>query len=120
MSPKTSNWILIGIVAGIVLAFVGVALFGERMTMFEWMGTLFLKSLKMIIVPLVMASMIVGVTGLGDITRLRRLGLTTVLYYMATTGIAVALGILVVNVIRPGVGLDLGGEALATPDVVAG
>lgn len=118
MTSRTSNFILVGIVVGIVAAFVGVSLFGEAMTMFEWMGDLFLRALKMIIVPLIMASMIVGITGLGDVRRLGRIGGMTVLYYGVTTGLAVALGILLVNVMRPGVGIEM--EAGPTPDVVAG
>jgi len=118
MSPRTSNFILVGIVAGIVLAFVGVSVFGESMIAFEWMGTLFLQALKMIIVPLIMASMIVGITGLGDVRKLGRVGGMTVLYYGATTGLAVALGIVLVNVMRPGDGIELG--STATPDAVMG
>ena len=107
MKRSTSNRILIGIVAGIFLALVGVWLFGDRMVAFEWMGTLWLRALKMIIVPLVMASMIVGVTGLGDVRKLRRLGGYTVAYYAVTTGLAVAMGILMVNLIQPGTGIDI-------------
>lgn len=118
MSPRTSNWILAGIVAAIVLAFVSVALFGERMLAVEWMGALFLRALKMIIVPLIMASMIVGITGLGDVRRLGKVGGLTVLYYSVTTALAVGLGILLVNLIRPGDGIDLG--ATVRPDAVAG
>lgn len=118
MSPRTSNFILVGIVVGIVLAFVGVSLFGESMIAFEWMGTLFLRALKMIIVPLIMASMIVGITGLGDVRKLGRVGGMTVLYYAVTTALAVALGIVLVNVMRPGDGIELG--STTTPDAVAG
>jgi len=118
MSPRTSNWILVGIVAGIVLAFVSVELFGARMLAVAWMGDLFLRALKMIIVPLIMASMIVGITGLGDVRRLGKVGGLTVLYYATTTALAVGLGILLVNLIRPGAGIDLG--ATVRPDAVAG
>jgi len=119
MSPRASNYILVGIVAGIVAAFVGVQLFGERMIAFEWMGTLFLRALKMIIMPLIMASMIVGITGLGDVRKLGRVGGLTVLYYLVTTALAVALGIVLVNVFQPGVGVAL--EAgTAPPDAVVG
>jgi Na+/H+-dicarboxylate symporter len=62
----------------------------------------------MIIVPLVTASMIVGVAGLGDVRRLGRLGRTAVLYFLLTTAIAVGIGLLLVNVIRPGVGVSVG------------
>ncbi|HEX2255074.1 MAG TPA: dicarboxylate/amino acid:cation symporter [Thermoanaerobaculia bacterium] len=118
MNARTSNFILVGIVVGIVAAFAAVALFGEAMIAVEWMGTLFLRALKMIIVPLIMASMIVGITGLGDVRRLGRVGGLTVLYYGLTTGLAVALGIVMVNLLQPGVGIDLG--TTTTPEEVMG
>ncbi|MDP2324625.1 MAG: dicarboxylate/amino acid:cation symporter [Gammaproteobacteria bacterium] len=117
MDVRTSNYILIGIVIAIILAFASVAVFGEAMTSVEWIGTLFLKALKMIIVPLVMASMIVGVTGLGDVRRLGRLGGTTVLYFAVTTGIAVTIGLVMVNLLQPGVGVNI--EGMAVPEHVA-
>jgi Na+/H+-dicarboxylate symporter len=118
MDVRTSNRILAGIVAGIVLAFLGVLVFGESMAVFGWLGDFFLKALKMVIVPLVVASMIVGITSLGDVRRLGRLGGFTVLYYLATTGISVLLGIVLVNWIRPGVGIELG--AGGVPEQVMG
>ncbi|MCK6370813.1 MAG: dicarboxylate/amino acid:cation symporter [Gammaproteobacteria bacterium] len=117
MDARTSNFILLGIVIAIVLAFASVAVFGTAMASVEWLGTLFLKSLKMIIVPLVTASMIVGVAGLGDVRRLGRLGSTAVVYFLLTTAIAVGIGLLLVNVIRPGVGVSVGD--LAVPANVA-
>jgi len=119
VTARHSNLILVGIVAGIVAAFVGVTLFGEAMTVFGWMGDLFLRALKMIIVPLIMASMIVGITGLGDVRKLGRVGGLTVLYYAVTTGLAVALGIVLVNLFRPGAGIELAAGA-AMPDAVVG
>lgn len=118
MDARTSNFILLGIVVAIVLALASVALFGSAMASVEWVGTLFLKSLKMIIVPLVTASMIVGVAGLGDVRRLGRLGSTAVAYFMSTTAIAVGIGLVLVNVIRPGVGITAG--QLEVPANVAG
>lgn len=117
VDSRTSNFILIGIIIAIILAFASVAVFGEAMTSVEWIGTLFLKALKMIIVPLVMASMIVGVTGLGDVRRLGKLGGTTVLYFAVTTGIAVTIGLVIVNVLQPGVGVNI--EGMAVPENVA-
>ena len=117
LDTRTSNFILLGIVIAIVLAFASVALFGEAMASVEWLGTLFLKALKMIIVPLVTASMIVGVAGLGDVRKLGRLGGNAILYFVVTTGIAVAIGLLMVNLIRPGDGISIG--ELAVPAHVA-
>ena len=71
----------------------------------EWLGTLFLNALKMTIVPLILAAVISGVAALGDVRRLGRIGGYTVLYYTSTTAVAVALGLLVVNLIEPGKGI---------------
>ena len=111
MDARTSNFILLGIVIAIVLAFASVALFGEAMASVEWLGTLFLKALKMIIVPLVTASMIVGVAGLGDVRKLGRLGGRTLGIYLVTTAIAVGIGLLVANLIQPGSFIDAADRA---------
>jgi Na+/H+-dicarboxylate symporter len=71
----------------------------------------------MIVIPLIVTSMITGVISLGDIRRLGRTGIKTLLFYLATTGISVTIGIILVNLIRPGVGsesaLVSGGEVAA-------
>jgi len=82
------------------------------------MGDLFLNALSLLVVPLVVPSLIVGIAGLGDVRKLGRLGLTTFLFYTLTTFFAVALGLVVVNLLKPGVGLTLelaGGPAKALP-----
>ncbi|MBZ0136019.1 MAG: dicarboxylate/amino acid:cation symporter [Planctomycetes bacterium] len=66
-------------------------------------GDLLLRMLKMIVVPLIVATMIVGVSSLGDIRKAGRIGGRTIIYYAATTGMAVLTGILLVNIIEPGV-----------------
>ncbi len=114
-----SNSILIGIVVGTAAAFAGVLLFGPEMVRFEFLGTFFLKALKMIIVPLIVASIVVGISGLGDVRAMGRIGGLTLAYYALTTGVAVALGILMVNLIQPGSGVELLAGGVA-PDVIAG
>jgi len=106
--------ILIAIVAGGVAGWT----LGPAMTKVTWLGTLFLNALKMVIVPLVVSSMIVGISGLGDIRKVGRTGGFTVVYYFTTTGMAVLLGIVLVNVIKPGVGVE--GMGAVVPDAVAG
>ena len=66
------------------------------------MGDLFLTLLRMLVVPLVVASMITGVAGLGDVRRLGRLGSLTVYYYALTTSLALLVGLIAVNLIEPG------------------
>jgi len=71
--------------------------------MFDFVGTLFLNALKMLIVPLVVASIVTGVAGLGDVKGFGRLGLKTLIYYATTTLAAILIGLCVVNVLQPGV-----------------
>lgn len=106
--------ILVSIVAGGVFGWT----LGPAMTKVAWLGTLFLNALKMIIVPLIASSMIVGIAGLGDIRKVGRTGMWTLVYYLTTTGIAVLLGIILVNVIRPGAGVQ--GMGAALPEAVSG
>lgn len=74
---------------------------------YKFIGTLFLNALKMIIVPLVVSSIIVGVAGIGASGGFARLGSKTLLYYLTTTLISVTVGLMVVNAIEPGI---VGGE----------
>jgi proton glutamate symport protein len=73
---------------------------------YEFIGTLFLNALKMLVVPLVVASVVTGVAGIGSTQGFGRLGLKTTLYYLTTTLAAVLLGLLLVNLIEPGVSED--------------
>ena len=86
---------------------VGYQNFAAKTTL---LGDIFLNALKMIVVPLVMFSMIVGITGLGDIRNLGPIGGRTVLYYMATTGISVLIGLILVNITQPGKGISRGAD----------
>ena len=65
-------------------------------------GTIFLRLLMMLVVPLVFASLAVGVHSLGDVRRLGRVGVKTLVYYLATTAIAVGIGLAGANLVRPG------------------
>lgn len=97
--------IIIGLVLGLV--------FGLASIQFGWspeftikyikpFGTIFLNSLKMIAVPLVLASLIVGIAKLGDISKLSRMGGKTIGIYLATTTIAITIGLVCVNILQPG------------------
>jgi Na+/H+-dicarboxylate symporter len=79
-------------------------------------GQIFIKLLKMLIVPLIMASMIMGVARVGDIRKLGGLGGKTFVFYIFTTFASVLVGLILVNIVRPGVGApEIGGDV---PDVV--
>ncbi|MCF7805557.1 MAG: dicarboxylate/amino acid:cation symporter [Candidatus Marinimicrobia bacterium] len=103
--PKLSlsTKIFLGIILGFFVGFI----FGDSILFLDPIGQLFIKLLKMIIVPLIIASVIMGVAEIGDVRKLGRLGGKTVLYYLSTTGLAVVIGIIMVNVMQPGVGVNL-------------
>ncbi len=73
----------------------------------EWMGVVFLRALKMIIIPLILSSLISGVTNIGTSENLGRLGLKTITYYLVTSTIAIVTGLFLVNILKPGIGADL-------------
>jgi len=72
------------------------------MSMFNYIGTLFLNALKMIIVPLIMSSIIIGVAGIGSGGNLGALGGKTLLFYASTTLAAILVGLVIINVVGPG------------------
>ncbi len=72
----------------------------------SWMGIIFLKALKMLIIPLILMSIISGIANIGSAGNLGRLGLKTMLYYLMTSTVAIIIGLLLVNFIQPGVGVD--------------
>ena len=96
----------------ILIALAVAVLYGLYLTEYAylvtWMGDLFLRALKMIIIPLILTSIISGVTSIGDAQNLGRLGLKTITYYISTSLFAIVTGLLFVNLIQPGVGADLG------------
>lgn len=96
----------------ILIAFILAVLFGyfvpEGIKYVSWIGDIFLRSLKMIIIPLVFSSIISGVTSMGDGKNLGRLGVKTMFYYLGTSTLAILTGLVVVNLVKPGVGVDLG------------
>ena len=95
--------ILVGAIIGIFCGWY----FGHAMESIAWLGQLFLDALKMTIIPLIIAAVITGITSIGDVRKLGRLGGLTVLYYTATTAIAVMIGLIAVNIIQPGTGVDV-------------
>lgn len=91
--------IAFGLIGGTDAAIFGLPLYD----VYKFIGTLFLNALKMIIVPLVVSSIIVGIAGIGGSGAFGRLGSKTLLYYLATSFISITIGLLVVNAIEPGI-----------------
>jgi Na+/H+-dicarboxylate symporter len=103
-----SNKILIGLVLGVIVGLViGPEGLGFAKKWIAPVGTLFINLIKMIIVPLVLASLIVGACSLGDVRKLGRIGGKTISFYLITTAFAVTIGIIVALIMNPGEGLKL-------------
>ena len=96
------------ILIALVVAIIWGYFFTNYVYLVDWMGVLFLRALKMIIIPLVFSSIISGVANIGDGENLGKLGLKTFSYYLTTTTLAILTGLFFVNLIQPGVGADLG------------
>ena len=117
-----THWIFVGIALAI---FVGLLTPVEGgwidkpmvMAVAKPLGDIFLRLLKMIVVPLIFSSITVGVLGLGNSKDLGRLGGKTVLYYLTTSTISILIGLMLVNLINPGAGLNLNQDPSAIQSV---
>jgi Na+/H+-dicarboxylate symporter len=102
------------IAAAMVLGIILGSFFGESaVTGVGWMGTIFVRLLRMVIVPLIFTSIVSGVASVGSGSSLGRLGLRTLTYYLSTSFAAILVGLALVNLIGPGRGADLGQAATA-------
>jgi len=99
---KLHTKIFIGLILGVVVGLV----FGEKARILEPVGTIFLRLITMIVIPLVLVSLMLGTASLGDIRKLGRIGIKTILYFTITTMIAISIGLFLTNVVRPGYGLN--------------
>lgn len=90
---------LLGVITG--------ALMGPDAEMFKPIGTLFINAIKMLIVPLVFCSLVVGVTSMQDTRKMGRIGLKSVILYLATTAVAISLGLGLALLFTPGAGLNM-------------
>lgn len=101
-----------GIAFGYVLNFMGGVeneiINGYVLPFFQFIGDLFIKLIKMIVVPLVFFCIIDAALSLGDIKKLRSIGVKTIIWFLATGGISATIGLILANIIKPGRGLQLG------------
>jgi len=95
-------WVLLGIASGIVIGLLAP----ETGANMKWLADLFIKLVKMVIAPTIFATVTVGIASIGNLAKAGGLALRTVLYFNITTVFALGMGLLVVNLLRPGAGLD--------------
>ena len=100
--------ILIGLICGALWSFISSAIGWNQFTI-DWIdpfGQIFIRLLKFIAVPLVLFSVVTGIAGLNDVSKLGRMGGKTLLVYLVTTVCAVSIGLLIGNVVEPGTYID--------------
>ncbi|WP_313756856.1 dicarboxylate/amino acid:cation symporter [Tissierella sp.] len=113
--------VFIGFGLGIILGII----FKEKVLVLKPVGDMFLRLIKMIVVPLILFSITAGVCSIGDMQKLKRIGSKTLLYYLCTTALAGVISLTIANVINPGKGLSVDEivstetvyEAAATPSI---
>ena len=102
-----------------VLAVILGAVFGSSIDFLKPLGDLFLRLIKFIIAPLILSTLVVGVASSSDPKQLGRIGFKTMAYYLATTAIAIIIGLAVAFAISPGKGVDISTEGLVIPEAAA-
>ncbi len=110
MKKLALHWkILIGMVLGIIFGFIMNSVDGGKGFVIDWIkpfGTIFINLLKLIAVPLILASLIKGISDLKDISKIKTMGLRTIAIYIGTTLIAIIIGLTIVNTVKPGTGMS--------------
>ncbi len=104
LSTKILIGLALGIIAGLELGAEGAAF---AKTWIGPLGTIFMNMIKMVIVPLVFSSLVIGVCSLGDIKKVGRIGIKTLAYYLSTTAFAIVIGLAIGTIMQPGVGLSM-------------
>ena len=101
---KLYTKIMIGLVLGIIAGLI----LGEKAEYLKPIGDIFIRCLRLIVVPLILSTLITGVVSTGNVKNLGKTGITTLAYFMITTTLAVCIGLLIANIFQPGMGLSLG------------
>ena len=119
---KSSMWglpmqILAGLILGIVVGMFVSADIAQ--TWFRPLGDLFIRLIRMVVVPLVFATLVAGAAGISDVSKLGRVAVKTLLIFMVTSAISVIFGLVIANMIDPGIGVTLSTEGLKAAQVKA-
>ena len=111
--------ILIGLILGIAIGALLNHFSAEKAwwisNVLQPAGDIFIRLIKMIVIPIVISSLVVGIAGVGDAKKLGRIGLKTILYFEVVTTIAILVGLVLANVFQPGAGIDM--STLGTVDI---
>ena len=104
------HWqILIGMALGVLFGFLMSSFSFGKTFVTDWIspfGTIFIRLLKLIAIPLIFVSLVKGIADLKDISKFKNIGLRTIILYISTTVIAISIGLIYVNLLKPGVGIS--------------
>lgn len=117
MYDRTGNYLIVAIVLGLILGIAVPVLFGNGVLPVKFLGDIFLNALKLIAVPLVLCAIVMGITNLGALGKLGRIGLKTLAYFLATAALAVFIGMALANLLQPGIGAGKAG--MPGPQVIS-
>lgn len=110
MKRLALHWqIMIGMICGLLFGFAMSRWEGGKEFIANWIapwGTIFIKLLKLIAIPLILGSLITGISDLKDISKFKNMGLRTIIIYVGTTILAISIGLIMVNIVQPGEGLS--------------
>ncbi|MBP2031858.1 proton glutamate symport protein [Clostridium algifaecis] len=100
--------IVVGLILGVI---VGAVFYGNPkiVTYLQPFGDIFLRLIKMIVIPIIISCLVVAVAGVGDMKQLGKIGLKTLIYFEIMSAIAIVLGLAVANIFHPGTGIDMSG-----------
>jgi aerobic C4-dicarboxylate transport protein len=104
-------WVLFGILWGIVIGTIfpdaGAAPDAFKASSFQWLGNAFINLVKMLIAPVIFLTVVLGIGGMSDMKKVGRVGGKALLYFEAVSTVALALGLLVMKIVKPGVGFNI-------------
>ncbi|WP_258359182.1 dicarboxylate/amino acid:cation symporter [Moorella sulfitireducens] len=112
LPQKLAIGFILGIVAGLIFQFAG-----WNAKVLQPFGDLFIRLIRMVVVPLVVSSLIAGAAGMSDATKFGRVAVKILVYYFFTTAVAVTLGLIVANIVHPGLGVNLSTTGLKAQNV---
>ncbi|SHH77429.1 Na+/H+-dicarboxylate symporter [Caloranaerobacter azorensis DSM 13643] len=120
LTQKILIGLVLGVFFGIILSKLPSGFIKDTIIIngiLRLVGGIFINSIKMLVVPLVFISLVVGASSIGDINKLGRVGVKTIAFYLITTCIAITLALIVANIIDPGIGLDLSNVIKKEPTI---
>jgi Na+/H+-dicarboxylate symporter len=102
------------ILGALILGLIVGLIWGEGANSIRWMGDIFVRSIRMLVVPLIFTTLVAGVVAMGDARRLGSIGLKAFALYLGTTALAITIGLIFGTIMQPGVGVDLSGAEAQT------